>query len=317
MLVNAVVMLVLLAAVGFFGWLAVRAWRARRLGVKIPGVLLAGLLGLVCLALLVVGAKGYFSIYMPRATAAPELSVDVTPARVERGRYLADSFCVECHSTTAQMPMTGGIDFANDIPVPLGSMVSQNLTPAGVLKNYTDGELMRVFRAGIDRQGHKLAIMGAVNVRYMSDEDLHALIAFLRSQSPVEQAQPYPADRLNYLAMVMVGAGLIPSSPAVEGSIVAPAKAETSEYGAYVLSYQDCRVCHGTEYRGGTPGGLTPVGPSLQAVKGWTREQFISTLRTGVTPDGHQLSDDMPWRSAGRLDDLELSAVHAYLSSLP
>ena len=47
------------------------------------------------------------------------------------------------------------------------------------------------------------------------------------------------------------------------------------------------------------------------------REQFITTLRTGVDPDGHQLSDAMPWREIGNLDDDELAAIHLYLKSLP
>jgi hypothetical protein len=36
-----------------------------------------------------------------------------------------------------------------------------------------------------------------------------------------------------------------------------------------------------------------------------------------VDPTGHQLSDEMPWRQIGRLDDVELASIHLYLSSLP
>jgi mono/diheme cytochrome c family protein len=52
-------------------------------------------------------------------------------------------------------------------------------------------------------------------------------------------------------------------------------------------------------------------------VKGWTQEQFITTLRTGVDPSGHTLSAQMPWKAVGRLDDEELAAAYAYLTSLP
>ena len=316
MVVNILVFLVLVAAVVFFGWLVMRALRSRRLAVKIPGVFFGGLFALVFAALAVVGAIGIMKVYMPGVAPAEELSVVSSPERVERGAHLANSFCVECHSTTGEMPMTGGIDFAADIPIPLGSMVSANLTPAGVLKDYTDGELMRVFRTGVNRQGQTLGIMNSVNVRYMSDDDLHSLIAFLRSQSPVEKVNQTPADNLNYLAMVMLGAGMFPVNEPVEGPIVAPAKGPTAEYGAYVLSYQDCRICHGEQYTGGA-GGLTPVGPSLQAAKNWTSDQFIATLRTGKTPDGRMLSEDMPWKAAGRMEDVELQAIHAYLQALP
>lgn len=317
MITNILVFVLMLALAVLFALLVRRALRSPRLGVKIAGAFFGGLLTLLTLALAVVGAIGIQKVYLPGAAPAAELSVVSSPERVERGKYLANSFCVECHSTTGEMPMTGGIDFAKDIPIPMGAMVSANLTPAGVLKEYTDGELMRVFRTGVNRDGHTLAIMNTVNVRYMSDDDLHALIAFLRSQTPVEQDNPTPADRLNYLAMVVVGAGLIPGNPPVEEAIVAPPKAATAEYGAYVLSYQDCRICHGEQYTGGTPGGLTPVGPSLMAAKHWTSEQFKQTLRTGLRPDGTPLSDGMPWKSAGRMDDVELEAVYAYLQSLP
>lgn len=316
MVVNILVFVLMLALTVFFGWLVMRALRSPRLGVKIGGALFGGLFALIALVMAVTGGIGIKQIYLPNASPAPEMSVVSSPERVQRGEYLANSFCVECHSTTGEMPMTGGIDFAEDIPLPLGSMVSANITPAGVLKDYTDGELLRVFRSGVSRDGHTLAIMNSVNVRYMSDEDLESLIAFLRSQTPVEKANQYPADKLNYLAMVMTGAGMIPGNPPVEGPIVAPPKAATAEYGAYVLSYQDCRVCHGEQYTGGA-GGLAPVGPSLMAARHWTSEQFKQTLRTGIRPDGQPLGEDMPWKAAGRLDDVELDAIYAYLQSLP
>lgn len=317
MIANILVLLVVLALAVLFGWLVVRALRSPRLGIKIGGALFGGLFALVALALAVTGAIGIKQVYLPNAAPAPELSVVSSPERVQRGEYLANSFCVECHSTSGEMPMTGGIDFARDIPIPMGSMVSANITPAGVLKDYSDGELLRLFRTGVNRDGHTAALMNSVNVRYMSDEDLQALIAFLRSQTPVEQANQSPADKLNYLAMALVGAGMVPGNPPVEGPIVAPPKAATAEYGAYILSYQDCRVCHGEQYTGGTPGGLTPVGPSLMAARHWTSEQFKQVLRSGVRPDGSALSEEMPWKAAGRMDDVELDAIYAYLQTLP
>lgn len=316
MVANILVFLVILALAALFIWLVIRALRSPRLGVKIAGALFGGLFALVALVLAATGAIGIKKVYLPNAAPAPALSVVSSPERVQRGEQLANSFCVECHSTTGEMPMTGGVDFAKDIPIPLGSMVSANLTPAGVLKNYTDGELLRVFRAGVNREGHTLAVMNTVNVRYMSDEDLESLIAFLRSQTPVEKENQNPADHLNYLAMVMVGAGMIPGNPPVQGPIVAPPKSATAEYGAYILSYQDCRVCHGEQYTGGA-GGLAPVGPSLMAARHWTSEQFKQTLRTGIRPDGSHLSQDMPWKAAGRMDDVELDAIYAYLQTLP
>jgi hypothetical protein len=52
-------------------------------------------------------------------------------------------------------------------------------------------------------------------------------------------------------------------------------------------------------------------------VKGWTAEQFITTLRTGVDPSGHALSAAMPWQYVGRMSDDELTAAYLYLQTVP
>jgi hypothetical protein len=66
---------------------------------------------------------------------------------------------------------------------------------------------------------------------------------------------------------------------------------------------------------GGSP--LVPQkAPSLRGVKGWSSAQLTQTLRTGIDPTGHQLSDVMP-KTSGNMDDDELGALYAYLESLP
>jgi hypothetical protein len=52
-------------------------------------------------------------------------------------------------------------------------------------------------------------------------------------------------------------------------------------------------------------------------MKGWTKEQFIATMRTGVDPSGHALGAQMPWQNIGRMDDDELTAVYTYITGLP
>jgi len=106
--------------------------------------------------------------------------------------------------------------------------------------------------------------------------------------------------------------------PPITEAIAMPPKGPTAEFGKYILSYQDCVLCHGADLAGGTPGQLAPVGPNLSAVKGWTQEQFITTLRTGVDPNGHALNNKlMPWQNVGRMDDEELAALYAHIISLP
>jgi mono/diheme cytochrome c family protein len=58
---------------------------------------------------------------------------------------------------------------------------------------------------------------------------------------------------------------------------------------------------------------LTPGGQ----LNGWSEAQFVSAMRTGVTPSGHRMSAAMPWELTGQLTDEELGAIFAYLQSLP
>jgi hypothetical protein len=58
---------------------------------------------------------------------------------------------------------------------------------------------------------------------------------------------------------------------------------------------------------------LTPGGP----LASWREEDFIKTMRNGVTPGGRELSEEMPWKYLGQMTDEELQAVWLYLQSLP
>ena len=68
---------------------------------------------------------------------------------------------------------------------------------------------------------------------------------------------------------------------------------------------------------GGVPGQLGPLGPDLSLVRDWKLAEFIATMRTGIDPNGRELSGQMPWRPIGRMDDEELAAVYEYLTHLP
>ena len=312
-----ILMLVVLLLVALsFGWLSRRAWRARNPFLKWAGAVLSALLALIMTLISVLAAIGILKAYNPKSNPLQNLKVEGTPAQIERGQHLAGAFCVGCHSTTGDFPMTGGQDMGKDLPINLGSFVSVNLTPAGPLKDWTDGEIFRAIRDNVDKDGHRLGFMAGTNVRYLSDEDILAVIAYLRSQEPVENQTPLPPDRANLIGLIMSGAGLLPNPPLVEGVITTPPKAETAEYGKFMTTFLDCTNCHGADLSGGTSP-VAPKGPSLRVVKGWTKEDFIRTLRTGIDPSGHALAPVMPWKPTGRLDDVELGALYEYLVSLP
>jgi hypothetical protein len=67
----------------------------------------------------------------------------------------------------------------------------------------------------------------------------------------------------------------------------------------------------------GVPEQMGPLGPDLNLVKDWKLAEFIATTRTGIDPNGHELSKEMPWRPIGRMDDDELAAVYEFLTHLP
>jgi mono/diheme cytochrome c family protein len=315
---NIVIWLVIVAVAVLLGWLAMRAWRATNQAVKLGGGILSSLLTLIVSLVSILMLIGLVKFYSPRSAPVPDLKVAGTAEQIARGEHLANSFCASCHSTTNQLPLTGGVDLGKDFPMPLGSFVSVNLTPAGPLQDWSDGEIFRALRNGLDRDGHALTIMSSARGRHLSDDDIQAVIAYLRSQPAAANDTLLPPDQPNALALILTGAGMIPEGePPITAAIGMPIKGATAEFGQYILSYQDCVVCHGANLTGGTPGQLAPIGPSLAVMKGWTEEQFIATMRTGIDPSGHALGPQMPWQNVGRMDDDELSAMYAYITGLP
>ncbi len=318
MFVNILILLVLIALVVLFGWLTLRAWKAKRWFIKWPGLVLSGLLTLVFALVVFVAGSGLAKMYVPTSEPAPNLKVEGTPEQVARGKYLAYIGCAGCHGTDEEFPLTGGFDFAKEIPMPIGSIVSRNLTPAGVLKERTDGELFRAIRHGYTKDGTLLAFMSFLPYRQLSDEDTKAIIAFLRSQPAVE-SKTAGGDDINLLGAMLFGAGMFPSpDPITQGVINAPAKGVNAEYGKYVATFGECRGCHGPNVTGTPATDLDPGAPNPRPmVATWTREQFIQTMRTGVRPTGQKFAERMPWKNASRMDDADLSALYEYIKKAP
>lgn len=318
MFINIFFLLVMVAVSVLFGWLARRSWKTGNVVSKWAGTILSGLLSVLVGLLSILTVIGLVKAYAPRTAPIPDLNVAATPEQIQRGEHIANTFCTSCHSLNKALPLTGGVDLGLDIPIPLGNFVSPNLTPAGPLQDWSDGEIFRAMRNGVGRDGNWLFVMSNVRGRNLSDEDLKAVIAYLRNQPPAANETLDPPDRLSLLGLIMLGAGMLPAGqPPVTDVIAAPLKGPTIEYGEYILSYQDCRDCHGENLLGGTDQ-LAPIGPNLKLVKGWTQEQFIVTLRTGIDPLGHEIDPArMPWKSIGRMDDEELTAIYLYLSGLP
>jgi hypothetical protein len=86
---NVLSLIALVAVAVLFGWLATRAWRAKRALVKWPGVILAGLLTLILVPVSGIVANGLFKMYTPHNFTVSSIKVAGTPEQVERGKHIA------------------------------------------------------------------------------------------------------------------------------------------------------------------------------------------------------------------------------------
>ncbi|MEP7384658.1 MAG: cytochrome c, partial [Gemmatimonadota bacterium] len=287
MLTNLAIWLILaLLMLGAF-WSARRAWTSSRgMGIRVAGTVGASLLALALCAVLVVSAKGMSTMYLAQAVPVPAVRIAGTPGQLARGEYLVRIACVGCHGDE-KLPLTGGLDFASEVPFPIGKLVAENIAPDGKISEYSDGEIFRVLRHGIGKDGRYRALMMGMPYRQLGDEDLMAIIAYLR-RSPPSNSAARGGDHLNLIAMAMLGAGLIPQpDPPTPGVITAPALGRTATYGRYVATFGECRGCHGPELKGEPAGVAGPATPNLRAtLPTWTREQFVQAMRTGKRPDG-------------------------------
>lgn len=311
----------LIVLVVLFGFLAMRAWRARNPAVKWGGGILASLLTLVGLIVLVIALIGTYKLNVSGSHPVPNLQAATAPDRLAQGEKIA-RLCAGCHSTAGDLPLDGskGDVLAEPGTPPLGSLYFPNLTPAGETKDWTDGEIIRAIREGVHKSGRPLIIMPSVAFKNMADADVQALVGYLRSMPAVQNNTPPP--RLNVLAALFIGAGMFNTSeqPAITQPIVAPPAGTSAEYGKYLVSTLGCHDCHGENLDGVVPPG--PAAPTVQAsnlrvvVPKWTEADFIKFFRTGIDPTGHNVGDNMPWKDYGKFTDDDFRAIFNYLHGL-
>jgi mono/diheme cytochrome c family protein len=317
MVVNVISVLVLVGLAVFFGWLARRAWRARRAWLKWPGLVLSGLFTLLFTAVTVIVLVGFVKLNIaPAAYLVSPVKIAMTADQVARGQQLSH-ICNDCHSTSGQYPLDGSKDNFLAGGPPLGTLYAPNLTPGGPLKDWSDGEVLRALREGIDKDGRPLMIMPSMAMHSLSDADAQAMVAFLRSQPAVEHVTP--ARDLNVLAAAFLGIGMIPTSAQepITQPVVAP-PAGTPEYGLYLIRAMGCSDCHGQKLTGGG-GGFAPAGPNLTLiVPKWSQADFLNLFRKGLDPTGRVIGEGMPWKNYNpSLTDSELGDIYSYIHGLP
>jgi cytochrome c2 len=200
-----------LAAAVFFAYafftLFIKSVRSPSWFARIAGGLLAGAATLLFAGLLVVGLMGMWQLEAPRSRSVADINVEPTPERIARGQQVAQS-CVPCHSFDGGPILNGGT--SNLAPVvsglSTGVVYAPNLTPGGELRRWSDGEVIRAVREGLDDRGVPL-MHPAAQYAGMTDEDAAALVAYLRSQPELRHDQPRRA--YNLVGIFAAGLGLL------------------------------------------------------------------------------------------------------------
>ena len=280
--------------------------------------------------LVLLAAAGVFGgLQLAERRMARQVAVDVKPvafdadaAALARGRYLFSSRgCVDCHGANGAGKVF--VDNGSDLRIK-----GPNITAGagGVVAAYQPADWVRAIRHGVAPGGRPLMIMPSEDYNRLTDADLGALVAYVRSLPPAagtgaEVRLPLPARVLYGFGAIQDAAakidhGLPPAAPVSEGVNL--------QHGAYVANM--CLGCHGPQLTGGRiPGSppdwpaaanLTPVAASPMQSQYAAPEAFAKMLKTGRRPDGSKIQV-MPFESLKELRDTDVRALHLYLRSLP
>jgi len=283
------------------------------------GIILGGLLGLVVLAVIILYFVGSSKANKTYDIPVEPVSIPADAEAIQRGEHLATIYiCTSCHTENLGGELSFAVPGMVSIPTP-------NLTSgaSGIGSFYTDEDWVRAIRHGVGHDGRALFIMPSNVFHSLNDEDLGAVIAYLKSVPPVDNQ--LPERRIELMGRLMMAAGMFPplAVERIDHANPPPAGPEPGvsiAYGEYLS--RTCTECHGAELNGapfGPPGQEVPT-PNLTpggALAAWTEQGFFTTMRSGVTPGGKQLNEEMPWQYFGQMSDEELSALWMYLQSLP
>jgi mono/diheme cytochrome c family protein len=256
----------------------------------------------------------------------------VAETPVERGEYLVRGpmSCGNCH--TPQGP--DGPDMSKELAG--GQLViddhmmtaySTNITPAGPVADWTDAELARAIREGIRPDGSLIRPPMPFSLyRDLSDSDLEAIVAFLRTLPPVENEVPESVYNIP----------LPPAyGPPVETVADIP-RGPTVEYGKYMAGpIAHCMECHtpmgpqgflydtalgqgGFEFPGPWGVSVSPnITSSEDGLKDYSDAELAAMITEGVRPDGTKMLPPMPYAWLAQMTPDDLQAVIAYLRTLP
>ncbi len=309
--------------------------------------LLKILVGLAALAIVgVAGLIAYVRFVLPRVGPAPDMKVELTPERIARGEYLANSVtvCIDCHSKRDWSRFSGppidgtfgmgGDVFDKNLGFP-GTYYAPNITPEGV-GNYTDGELFRAITTGVNKEGEALfPVMPYHYYGRMDEEDIKSIIAYVRTLKPIKNEVPRSVSDfpMNFI---------INTIPQKAELTQLPPATDTLAYGKYLTNAAGCVECHtrankgmlvaGMEFGGGRefrfPEGYSirssNISPDKETgIGSWDGDTFVKTFRMRSDPaigasilETAKYNTIMPWTMYGKMTDDDLRAIFAYLKTV-
>jgi mono/diheme cytochrome c family protein len=274
----------------------------------------------------------------------PDLHASLDPAVIERGRYVVRNLsgCGLCHADGERLrevsngdltvPLSGGHEW----DIPPGKFRAINITPdketgIGLM---TDGQIARALRHGIGRDGR--ALLPFMEVQGLSDDDLVAVISYLRNQPPVRKA--VPRHEFSLLGKVIKATLLANPVGPSETPLVHSPRGPTVENGRYLVEkVVNCWACHtersmktgkmtGPRFAGGRnhPDPFEPTvrtwsapnitsAPNTGRLAQWNEDQFVARMRAGPV----YKRSPMPWIQFSKLAEDDIRAIYRYLKTVP
>jgi mono/diheme cytochrome c family protein len=287
------------------------------------------LAGLAAVAVGVTGA-GYGGVQASRFDASMDKVYDVpvqtVPASIDAAVIARGKHLVEGVAGCAASSCHGG-DLGGGKPIdvgPVGTFAGSNITRANLGAAYSDGELARLIRHGVKKDGRSVRFMPVQDFAWLPDADVAAIVSYVRSVPPVDR--PNQPTVIKTLGKVLDRRDEFPLDVArkIDHSKreVVPDPAPTAAYGAFIA--RACVGCHGEHLSGGHIPGSPPsmpvplnLTPDATGLRDWTFDDFDRLMRKALRKDGKALDPFMPVESWRNLDDVEMHAIWAYLRALP
>jgi mono/diheme cytochrome c family protein len=265
---------------------------------------------LLVLAVVTVYALSSYKLGKRHDVSPHELAVMPDSLTIAYGARLAGILgCNGCHGPDLE----GRIMFNQRF---MARVVAPDLTE--VREVYSDLDFVRMLRHGVRRDGRSaIPAMPSPSYTYLADEDLAAIIAYVRSVPPTGE-RDLPSTRLGLLVrFALVTGALDMPADVIDHSRSPQATVDREDpegFGRY-LSLAICTECHGHDLRGS--GGFLTT-PTLAVSIAYTGEQFREFLRTGIALGGRELAGMSPLarNRYASFTDHEIDALHAYLRTL-